>query len=492
MRESIKTEISKEFADIMLEGCINDYNRSFDEMILLNKAYAVMLVDRNIIDKETAATIIEGLDYVHKTFKQNDLNGNLEEFYFNIERAMFAKVGPEIGGRLHCGRSRNDIHATEGRMEIRKTVWDIAKSVAELQELLLEKAAENKDAVMTGYTHWQPGQPNTLGHYYMAIFQALSRDFVRIMHAYKNVNQSPYGAAAAFGTGFDIDRQELAELLGFDSVLENTLDCIASRDYIAELLAAYSLMSVNISRMAEDMYFWSTFENGILEIEGEIAICSSIMPQKRNPCTLEYARGKAGTTIGGLNAALFTLKGVPYTNNMDIFEVASAYFSSIRELKMQITAITQSIKHSKLRRERAVKQAGENLCTVTSLADYWVNKYGISFTDAHDIVGNIVAIILENKTLIAGITPELVKNESKKTLGWEIEMTHEELRSVLDPTLNVESKTGVGGPSKESLTVMIEHGKKTMLSERAWIDETIEHVKSAYAKLEEKIAAISV
>lgn len=255
MRESIKTEMSPAFAEIMLDSCVNDYRRSFDEMILLNKAYAVMLADKEIIDKASAVAIIDGLEHVRQTLRAEDLKGSLEDFYYNIERAMFDKVGAKVGGRLHCGRSRNDVHATEGRMEVRKTVWAVAKQVADLQELLLEKAAENIDAVMTGYTHWQPGQPITLGHYYMAIFQALSRDFKRIQHAYENVNQSPYGAAAAFGTGFDIDRQELADLLGFDSVLENTLDCIASKDYINELMAAYSILAVNLSRMAEDMYF---------------------------------------------------------------------------------------------------------------------------------------------------------------------------------------------------------------------------------------------
>lgn len=490
MRESIKAELSKEFADIMLDGCVNDYNRSFDEMILLNKAYAVMLADRKIIDKESAAAIVNGLEHVHQTLKVEDLQGGLEEIYFNVERAMFKKVGAKVGGRLHTGRSRNDVHATEGRMEVRKTVWDVAGQVAELQELLLEKAEENIDAVMTGYTHWQPGQPITLGHYYMALFQALTRDFKRIQHAYETVNQSPYGAAASFGTGFDIDREELAELLGFDGVLENTLDCIASKDYINELLAAYSIMAVTLSRAAMDMYFWATFENGILEIGGEVAICSSIMPQKRNPCTLEYTRGKAGMTIGGLTASLMNLKSAPYTNVQDIFEVATPYFTSLGELKMQLTAFSQSVKYSRLRRDRAVKQAGENLCTVTSLADYWVNKYGISFTEAHDIVGNIVAIILEDNTLIPGITPELVHKESKKSLGWAIEMTADELKSVLDPTLNAESKVGVGGPSTVSVKAMIEHSRQTVKDERAWLDGVVDHVKSAYAKLDAKIAEL--
>ncbi len=485
MRESIKTEMSRLFCDeILLPEIRQDYAHMFGELILLNKAYAVMLVHRGILDKESAGIIIGGLEDVEATLKPEDLKGELEEIYFNIERAMFAKVGSKVGGRLHCGRSRNDIHATAQRMGIRKTVWHIAEELLAVQKLLLQKAEENKDAVMTGYTHWQPGQPITFGHYCIAIFNALTRDFTRIRHAYENLNQSPYGAAAAFGSSFEINRQELQKLLGFDAVLENTLDCIAARDYIPELLSAYTTMSVNLSRMSEDMYFWASFENGILDMGGEIALCSSIMPQKKNPVCLEYSRAKASFNIGSLNSCLTALKAIPYTNTMEIFELSPVYFTALEQTHQQLLLISETLKYVTLRRERALKQAGENLCTVTSLADYWVKKYGISFTEAHDIVGNIVAIILSSGELISGITPQLVKVESEKALGWQIEMTPEELKSVLDPFENVQSKRGLGGPSIASVEAMIQRGKTQLKLQENWLLGVKKHVEDAYCKLQ--------
>ena len=371
MRESIKVNQSKRYIDeIVMPNMRHDYEIGFPELILLNKAYAVMLADRGILDKEAAFKITEGLDYVGKTLKPDDLNGELEDIYFNVERPMFEKIGSETGGRLHCGRSRNDVYATMTRMEIRKTVWSVLDELVDFQRMLLQKAEENTDAVMTGYTHWQPGQPMTLGYYYMAVYAGLARDFRRIQSAYQNLNQSPYGAAAFAGTGFNTDRQQLAELLGFDSTMENCLDAIASKDYIIELLAAYTSLSVDISRLAEDLYFWATFENGIIEIGGEIANCSSIMPQKRNPTTIEQAKSKSGHVIGNLMGAITTLKSAPYTNVMDIFETATPYYECLGQLHQQMVCISETVKYTSLRREKALKMAGDNLCTVTSLADY--------------------------------------------------------------------------------------------------------------------------
>ena len=491
MRESIKVDMSKRLTEeIVRPWIVHDYETSLKEMILLNEAYAVMLADRGIIKGSDAAKIVEGLKHVEATLKPEDIRGEWEDFYFNVERPMFEKIGSETGGRLHCGRSRNDIHATIERMGIRKTVWDVLDELLDLQDLLLEKAEENIDAVMTGYTHWQPGQPITLGYYYTAVYGALARDFRRIKSAYENLNQSPYGAAAFAGTGFDIDRQQLSDLLGFDGVMEHCMDSIASKDFVVDLLAAYASMAVNLSRMAEDMYFWATFENGILELGGEIANCSSIMPQKRNPTTLEYTKSKASHIIGCLTACLTALKGAPYTNVMDIFETPTPYFGCLDQLRQSMVSISETVKYTSLRRDLAIKKAGENLCTVTSLADHWVKKHGISFTQAHDIVGNIVAIVLENGKLIDGITPEVVCEETRKSLGWEIKMTEEELRSVLDPYENVQSK-GPGGPSESSVRKMINEAKIQMEAEHNWVNDIKAHVQNAYAMLEEKASQLN-
>jgi argininosuccinate lyase len=402
---------------------------------------------------------------------------------------MINKVG-EAGGRLHAGRSRNDLCATLNRMSIRKTVWTVLEAVVSLQESLVEKAEINKESVMTGYTHFQPGQPITMGHYYMAIYSALCRDFNRIKAAYQNLNTSPYGVAAFAGSSFPIDRQMLCDLLGFDSVMENSLDCVASKDFIMELMSGYSILASNLSRVAEDMYFWATHENGILDIGGEIAICSSIMPQKKNPVSLEYARAKTSHVIGSLMSCITTQKGNPFSNTMDIFETSTMYWTGIEQLKKVILCILETVKHSSLRKELAKEKAANNLCTVTSLADYMVKNHGISFTDAHHIVGEIVAIITENGKYIPGITSEVIAEQSKITLGYEIKMTPDEIDSVLDPFLNVESKQGIGGPSVKSVTKMIENAKGMLAEERQWLDGAKAKVRAAYGTLEKEEASL--
>ncbi len=483
MRERIKTELSDNFSStVILPSILNDYKNSFKEMILLNKAYAIMLGKTDIIEKEAVGEILEGLDYVEKTLKPEDLSAKYEDFYFNVENAMMKKTG-KTGGKLHAGRSRNDIHSAVTRMEIRKTVWTVLDDLVALQKLLLEKAETNKDAVMTGYTHFQPGQPITLAYYYLAIYSALARDYARIKSAYENLNVSPYGAAAFAGSSFPVDRGLLCELLGFDKVMENSLDCIASRDYILELLSAYSIMAVNLSRMAEDMYFWATYENGILDVPGEIAICSSIMPQKKNPVSLEYAKSKAAHEIACASSAMITLKGTPYSNTMDIFETPGMYWEGVRQIRQILCCISETVTYAKLRREAAAKKAAENLCTVTSLADYMVKYFKIAFVEAHHIVGSMIAVITENGAGIRGITPELIRKESKAVLGYELEISEAQIDSVLDPYNNVQTKQGIGGPSAESVTRMIENAGTTLKEETDWLEGAKEHVRRAYEKL---------
>lgn len=491
MRESIKAVMSKRFADEVVKNeILNDFNVALPDMIRLNVAYAVSLVETGLLDQASAGAIISGFRYVQENMKPEDIQGEMEDFYFNVERQMFKKIGSETGGKLHLGRSRNDVSAVLNRMAARRSVWEILELLVELKTLLLKKAEENTDTVITGYTHFQPGQPITLGHYFTALNSALSRDFLRIYNAYKNANCSPYGAAAFAGTSFPIDREGLCDLLGFDSVIENTLDCISARDYYLELASAFSIMATNISRAAEDLYFWATFENGILEVGGEIAVCSSIMPQKRNPVSLEMARAKAGHIIGGQTALTTILKGTAFSNTMDLFEIPLSYWQMVSQVKQMLVCMIESVTYCKIRKERAVSQAAENLCTVTSLADYMVKQYKISFTDAHDIVGNIVSLVLEDQTLIAGFTPRRIAEESEKILGYPISMTEDEIASILDPCQNVETKVHTGGPSRASVEKMISRGIAGVRDESSKLAKIQEQVETAYDVLEKKADAL--
>ena len=231
-------------------------------------------------------------------------------------------------------------------------------------------------------------------------------------------------------------------------------------------------------------------ENGVtdflVEIGGEVAVCSSIMPQKRNPVSLEMARAKAGHIIGGQTAITTILKGVAFSNTMDLFEIPLPYWQMVSQVKQMLVCMIESVTYCRVRKERAVRQAAENLCTVTSLADYMVKKYEISFTDAHDIVGNIVNEVLEDQTLIAGFTPQRIARESQKILNRTINMTEDEIASVLDPCRNVETKVHAGGPSRASVENMIRQGFRGVNEETEELFSMRRKVEDAYSILEKK------
>lgn len=492
MRERIRAELSEVFQkDILLPSTVAEYNLGFEEMILLNKAYAAMLAERKIIDAETAASLLKGLERVRSELTPDDLSGKYEELYFNVEHALFQIVGRELGGRLHTGRSRNDIYATLARMEIRKSLWEVCRTNLELRDLLLARASEHLDTVLTGYTHTQPAQPITYGHYCTAAVQALSRDFDRVASAYRTTNVCPYGAAALAGTDFPIDRDLLSELLGFESVMVNTLDCVGARDYILEAEAACAIMMVTISRIAQDHYIWATDEFGLLDIGGEIAICSSIMPQKKNPISLELAKAKAAHSLGGFVSSAAVLKNTPFSLCMDLFEAPTLYWESHRHTLQALQLVVETLRHSTIRKERALERAGSNFSTVTALADVLVQKCGISFSEAHSVVGDMVGEVVEAGSGMSGINASLLSTVSKRLLHRELVLSEKEIRQAIDPSENVRSKTSVGGPSPERVEEMIRESETRLRANSDWLGEEVRRVEEAYGKLGEREKRLS-
>ncbi|HHX68588.1 MAG TPA: argininosuccinate lyase, partial [Gallicola sp.] len=387
MRESIGVNLNEDFAEkVLLPGTVDSYYNGYTELIYLNKAYALVLNETNIIDVEEARLILDGLNKTEESLKAEDLTGQLEDLYFNFEHEFLENTG-DVGGKLHAGRSRNDIHSTLTRMIVRKRILDVSKNVIEFMQTINEKSKEHIDTVITGYTHLQPAQPITFGHYCQAVTAFLSRCMERLFLAYRMTNQSPFGAAALAGTGFDVDREQLSNLLGFDKVLINTLDCVASRDYILDFEAACAILLNDISRVAEDLYFWGTYENGIVRVPGEVSICSSIMPQKRNPVSLEYSRAKSGHALAAFNSSFTTLKGIPYTNSMDVFETPTLLYPAVDHVLQTLLSMDLTFKGLEINKQKALKNAKVNLSTVTNLADELVKEFGIPFRQAHHIVG---------------------------------------------------------------------------------------------------------
>lgn len=485
MRDRIKTELLDYFKDeVIYPGIVQEYKIGFHEMILLNKAYAIMLVKEKILDVKQGKLILQGLTKVHKNLKPEDLDGKYEELYFNVEQALVKEIGIKVAGKLHAGRSRNDIYATLWRMEIRKSVWDILKQIIELKTVILKKASENIETILTGYTHTQPAQPITLAFYYMAVFQVLNRDFMRLKNGYERTNLSPYGAAALAGTGFPIDRQKLSDLLGFDQVLINALDCVGSRDYVLEIESALAIMMTNVSRIAQDHYLWATNEFDLLDIDGSLTVCSSIMPQKKNPVSLEYVRAKASHMVGSLVSSFCVLKNTPFSLCMDLFETHSDYWDACKQVRHSLGLLKETIQHSQLKKDIAYKKTQENFSTVTALADYLVGKFDISFVEAHDIVGGMVAEVIEQGASVSGMNSELLEKYSKEILGNALVLSSEEIESVLEPSKNVQSKTSLGSPSRTSVEKMLDEAQSCLAEEKKWLDDQIKQVEKAYQKIE--------
>ena len=272
--------------------------RIFEADILVDRAHLIMLKEQGLISPEDSSKIIEALDSV----EEKDL-GEGEDVHEAIEALIISRVGV-LGGRMHTARSRNDEVATCIRLALRTQMLDLLDEILSLVETLVELAGKNTETIIPGYTHTQHAQPTTLAHHLLAHADAYARDLERLKGCYKRVNLCPLGAAAFASTGFSINRNRTSQLLGFDGLVENSMDAVSTRDFILEVLSDLSILMVNLSRLAEEIILWSTSEFSYLELDNQFASTSSIMPQKKNPDTAELARAKAGSVMGSLVSAL--------------------------------------------------------------------------------------------------------------------------------------------------------------------------------------------
>ncbi|MCR3884799.1 MAG: argininosuccinate lyase [Methanothrix sp.] len=409
----------------------------FEADLLVDRAHLVMLKERDLISKDEFTEIVEALDGIDL-----DRLGEGEDVHEAIEAELIARVGA-VGGRMHTGRSRNDEVATCIRIVLREEVLSLMAEGNALCKALVERAAENADSIIPGFTHLQHAQPTTLAHHLLAHADALLRDFERLRDSYPRINRSPLGAAAFASTGFDIDRKRTAELLGFDGLVENSMDAVSTRDSLLEALSASAILMVNASRLAEELILWSTSEFGYVELDDLFTSTSSIMPQKKNPDTAELVRGKTGTVFGSLVAALAINKALPMSYNRDMQEATPNLWRGIAATRGAVRIMAGAVSSAKFRTDRLEAASGAGFSTATELADSLVRKTKIPFRTAHQIVGALAAKG-ESPTIedldaaaerIAGFRP------SERGFG------KEELAAALDPRKNVAARSRTGGPA---------------------------------------------
>jgi len=433
-----------------------------------SEAHAIMLAARGIISETDLREILRWLEKAREEFEAGrfQLRPELEDVHLNVEWYLREGAGPEMGGRLHTARSRNDQVVTDCRMHLRARLLDVVEGVAELQEVLLSRAQEHVEDVMPGYTHTQHAQPVSVGFWLSGHAAGLARDVERLRGAFARTNLCPLGACAVAGTSLPTDRRLTARLLGFDGLVEHALDAVQSRDFLLEALAALALLGANLSRMAEEIVLWSTYEFGMIELEDALASGSSIMPQKKNPCMAELARARTGRLYGRLVQALVMAKGLPGGYNRDLQEDKPPLWEALDCACQTLAILAAMYRTMTVKTERMRELAGANFAPATELANWLVRERGLPFRQAHEIVGRLVGTLVREGKTFAHL-------EDVRRLLAEAgqDVTAETLAELLDPQACVMRQQSEGSTGPAAVRRQIERLLAGVAAVREWVAE---------------------
>lgn len=438
--------------------------RIFNADVELNIAHTTMLAKKGIICSEIADKIINSLKELKKEgIEALKLDPSVEDIHMAVENYVTSKIGDDAGF-MHTAKSRNDQVATDLRLILKEEIKIIGKSILNFIQKIINMADEHKETVFIGYTHLQHAQPTTFAHHLLAYAHALKRDYERLMDAYKRVDMNPLGSAAMTTTSFNIDREMTTELLGFGRIMENSMDAVSSRDFIAETVFTLTMLASTISKICEELIIWSTFEFRIVEISYEYSSTSSIMPQKKNPDVAEIARAKSAILTGELVTILTILKALPYSYNRDLQEITPHLWNSVDNAKEMLSIIQGMLPAIEVNKERAAELAKSNFATATELADILVGEKNMPFRTAHKIVGRIVTQALENNVSVDNIDSTFLDNVAQKVIDKPLNLDNDIIRKALDPYQNINSRTVTGGSSPEAV-------KKAILNLKSFLDD---------------------
>ncbi|MDT8389761.1 MAG: argininosuccinate lyase [Lentisphaeria bacterium] len=364
--------------------------RLYEQDIAGSVAHADMLAAAGIISADDARKIVTGLEEIGQEIRSGEFTFKpaLEDVHMNIESALIERLGP-VGARLHTGRSRNDQVNTDERLWLRKECGILQEHVSELQKALVFLGDANRSAIMPGFTHLQHAQPVLFAHHLLAYVEMFERDKGRLADAVKRFNVSPLGSGALAGSTLPLNREWVAEKLGFDGVTQNSMDAVGDRDFVAEVLAALAITAVHCSRLAEDCVLWMSQEFNFVVFDDAFCTGSSLMPQKKNPDAAELTRGKTGRVIGALMGILTTMKGLPLTYNRDLQEDKEGLFDAVDTVKLVLSILAPMTGTARVNADAMLKAASDPALMATDLAE-WLVRRGVPFREAHHQVGAFV------------------------------------------------------------------------------------------------------
>jgi len=453
--------------------------RIFAADLAVDRAHTVMLAEQGIVDDEDAAAVLAALDEVAAA-GHSELP-DAEDVHEAIETAVIERVGPE-GGRMHTARSRNDEVATCIRYRLRADLLDALERVVGAREELLDVAAAHGETLLPGFTHLQYAQPVTVAHWVASYESALARDTERLLAAYDRTNRSPLGAAAFAGTPFDVDRERTAELLGFESVVENSMDAVSTRDFLVESTSAMATLAATLSGLAEDVVVYSG--RGYVEISDDYASTSSIMPQKKNPDTLELVRATAGEATGALQGLLTTLTGLPRSYNIDLQEATPHAWTAVDAVPEALEVTTGAVATAEWNEAVLADGAAAGFSTATGVADR-LAMAGIPFRTAHEVVAT-AAERLEGDPDVAAL-----EAAAGEVLGEDLGayVDRETLEATLDPAESVAMRDSRGGPAPEAVAASVDRARERLGEDRAAVADRRDAVEAAERALAAEVAA---
>lgn len=415
-------------------------------------AHAKMLGKQGIISPEESEKIVAGLKIINEELIAGKIEFDVknEDIHMNIESLLTEKIGP-VAGKLHTARSRNDQVATDFHLWVKHRLPHVLESLTELQEELLTLATTHAGTIMSGYTHLQHAQPITYGHYLLAYFEMFQRDYERFEFNQKHTDILPLGAAALAGTTFPIDREFVASELGFDSIYHNSLDAVSDRDFALEFLSNAAILMMHLSRMAEELILWSTYEFNYIELSDDFSTGSSIMPQKKNADFAELVRGKTGRSYGALMGLLTTMKSLPLAYNKDMQEDKEQVFDIMDTVLASVKVFTGMLSGLTVHKERMLATTQDDFSNATELADYLATK-GVPFREAHAIVGQLVLTGIQSKTPL-----QKMSLSDLQAVAPQIE---EDIYDKLQSETAVNRRTSLGGTAVENVKKEIVRNKK--------------------------------
>ena len=438
----------------MLSGDLDKFAEEFNSSIKIDQrlvfddikgsiAHVKMLKETKIIEASEADQIIDGLTSIYKKLKDGKLEIDLtsEDIHTFVEGALIAEIG-DLGKKMHTARSRNDQVTTDLKLNLTDESQKISDILKKYINALCEKAKENTETIMPGYTHLQAAQPVTFAHHLMAYAMMGLRDLDRIKDFQKRINESPLGACALAGTTYPIDREFTARELGFESVMQNSMDAVSDRDYILELQSVLSIIATHLSRLSEELIIWSSQPYHFVKIDDKFSTGSSIMPQKKNPDMAELIRSKSARLIGNMNQSFVMMKGLPLAYSKDMQEDKESIFESIDAIKMILEVMAGQILTLKANKEKMLRASKDGYLNATDVADYLVNK-GVSFRDAHHISARLVKYGIENDKSLDEIDLSVYKSNS--------ELFEADIYEEIDIIKCVNERTSLGGPAKDEV-----------------------------------------